>query len=151
MKSAADKRTIDGLTSLIKSLGEEGFQRYHIITHSMGARLLSNTLPTLLPLFAKPDDSFKERQAFIDETSPATEDQNTHHSELELATVTMFNPEIELFEFVDGGICQDLIDSGAMITVYGDFLDKPLYASELFNGLYRYMGRRAQRLKLLQG
>lgn len=63
----------------------------------------------------------------------------------------MFQPELELFEFIDGGMCKMLVDSGAVVTIYGDLNDFALHGSEVLNGLYRWNHRRkVKAMKRLQ-
>lgn len=93
MKSAADKSTTDGLTKVNKNPWRRIIQRipHPYINHGYQTTLKHTTNTTLV---------YRDR---------------------ELLTVTMFNPVMELFEFIYSKICPDLIDCGAMITVYGDF------------------------------
>lgn len=105
--------TSEALLATLKALTQDGLVNFHLMTHSMGARVLGGALPLI--------------EAWVKEKNgvPFT-----------IKSVTLLNPDFSLKKFAEdtGPRLRRLCP---LVTVYGDRNDRALAMSEIFNALGR--------------
>eukprot|EP00884_Botryococcus_braunii_P012543 jgi/Botrbrau1/2128/Bobra.0093s0035.1 len=127
VKGAEAAATSQAFVDFIRGLGEAGFSDIHVMTHSMGVRVLMAALSLLEGLF-RPSASSPGVASSL-EGGPIPQDRLGYR----LASVLLLNPDYSLQKFV-GGQGQRLRALCPLVTIYGDQRDLALWGAAIFNG-----------------
>jgi len=119
-------QTAEDLKQLLLALHGSGISKYHILTHSMGVRVLTAAIPQLEDLFL-PSARLTNNNA-SDKSRP----------KMELCTVTLLNTEVGRHEFVDC-YARRLTAMSPCVTLYADALDTALFGAELQNSVLKLL------------
>ncbi|KAJ2992760.1 hypothetical protein HDV02_002872 [Globomyces sp. JEL0801] len=103
----------------LTDLKERGFQKFHILCHSMGSRIVSYATTDFHSVFS----TIKQSE------TASISSSSTIHQETTLESVTFFNPEIPLLEF-NHQYLPILQKYTGLITIYGNRHDIPLFFAE---------------------
>lgn len=87
--------TAASFVAFVRSLAEAGVIKLHLLLHSMGARVFSNALPTLLPML-RPKGVVTAPTAPCDES--ASKDTGVQQ-QIALTTCTFLHPDHEVLDF----------------------------------------------------
>jgi len=120
-KGAESERTAEDLKQLLLALNASGISKFHIVTHSMGIRVLTAAIPQLEELFL---------------TSPVQ--SGVRLGQMQLCTITMLNTEMGRHEFVDC-YARRLTAMSPCVTLYADALDTALFGAELQNSVLKWL------------
>jgi esterase/lipase superfamily enzyme len=117
------QQTKDDLIRFFQDLGKAGFHKIHILSHSMGARLVVNSATEFERVFQPIQAQFNSSTTL-----------HQHRDRMKLASVTFLNPETPLTSFKEFHF--PLLKSYTdLITIYGSTNDIALLAAEyVFSG-----------------
>eukprot|EP01053_Blabericola_migrator_P006721 Blabericola_migrator_1__6720@NODE_33_length_18162_cov_161_418900_g29_i0_p1_GENE_NODE_33_length_18162_cov_161_418900_g29_i0NODE_33_length_18162_cov_161_418900_g29_i0_p1_ORF_typecomplete_len1130_score209_68DUF900/PF05990_12/1_1e33Lipase/PF00151_19/0_0018DUF2457/PF10446_9/0_031Abhydrolase_6/PF12697_7/0_07Lipase_2/PF01674_18/0_052DUF676/PF05057_14/0_17Glyco_tranf_2_4/PF13704_6/8_4Glyco_tranf_2_4/PF13704_6/1_2e03Glyco_tranf_2_4/PF13704_6/1_5e04Glyco_tranf_2_4/PF13704_6/1_2e04Glyco_tranf_2_4/PF13704_6 len=124
-----DPRLIQAFLDFLISLRASGVRQFHILCHSMGARMFLKALRTI---YHTSDILAKFSGASSAAQDPLGKHQDSWIGKLHLLTTTFMNPEYALEEFIsqDYNILRSVCSH---ITIYADANDGALFWSEFFS------------------
>jgi len=125
------------LVELFRGLGSIGLRRVHIVSHSMGVRVLAAAASSLKELFLPADGGIHDSGG--GGGGPVTDPEaGVCSGPMQLSTITLLNAEIGRHEFVDC-YARHLTAVCPCVSIYADARDTALFGAELQNSLFRVL------------
>lgn len=127
--NSEDKRLHECFRQFLQSLQDSGVRQFHVLCHSMGARVF---LKSLRMICRDTDIIARFKSTAPSAKGPLENHQDLWAGKLHLLTATFMNPEYHLDEFIrhDYYILRSICSH---ITIYSDANDQALFWSETFS------------------
>ncbi|KAG5189790.1 hypothetical protein JKP88DRAFT_352986 [Tribonema minus] len=126
-RGATSERTVQDYLQLMRDIADAGITKVHIMTHSMGTRVLMEACWHFDELMKPLGEKTNVRES-VSESAPG------QRPLLKLETVAMLNPDFEEYSFSrPGGTFDQLRRFCPVITVYADAKDGALRVGSIIN------------------
>eukprot|EP00192_Tetraselmis_astigmatica_P010241 CAMPEP_0117656872 /NCGR_PEP_ID=MMETSP0804-20121206/5033_1 /TAXON_ID=1074897 /ORGANISM="Tetraselmis astigmatica, Strain CCMP880" /LENGTH=835 /DNA_ID=CAMNT_0005463297 /DNA_START=232 /DNA_END=2740 /DNA_ORIENTATION=+ len=126
--------TTQALIDTLTAFDEAGFDRVHILTHSMGVRVLTSSIPQLQQLMTPTAAPIVPDDAAYTEAHLTPAGIPTMKNGMSISTITILNPEHGLVDFLKY-YAKPIRNISPLVTIFGDTRDTALLTAAVWNSL----------------
>eukprot|EP01025_Chloroclados_australasicus_P024555 TRINITY_DN2460_c0_g3_i1.p1 TRINITY_DN2460_c0_g3~~TRINITY_DN2460_c0_g3_i1.p1 ORF type:complete len:712 (-),score=22.69 TRINITY_DN2460_c0_g3_i1:274-2214(-) len=131
-------QTTRSFLQLLRALQKEGYERIHILAHSMGIRVMMAALPYLETILGIEQGGYRVGMVKTDYSGLFFESEIVQPLNIIFETVTLLNPDYSLDDFVNG-LGQRLCRLCPIVTIYGNQQDNALIYAAMAVGLFKFL------------